>query len=254
MRPAGLSVGGWPCLANRKVSPMHLEKIGEQQTDHMPLDFPLSLMKPLLDGFSAPVAAFDPRKAWKARYLTYCLVGNVKVPTGFVALDRTSAGGGYMLRLRCERSAGKGRVHRLDGEVSGATDELATPREWRATGDAAGARGTRLRSHWNGSAEKLSGKLSHQWSLLDAIQRMPQKPFPKLSFQYITYDGALLPRHTLAYRGAVEIQTGQGPLRLHGYEQLGGGILPWIYYTGDSGRLLIAVSGLEAWLFDGAAI
>jgi hypothetical protein len=219
----------------------------------MPLDFPLGLLKPLLNEFSAPVAAFDPRKAWNARYLTYCLVGNVKVPNGSVTLDRSSAGGGFVLRVRCERTAGKGRVHLLDGEVRGAADVLATPTEWRVTGDAAGARGARLRSTWNGSTAKMSGKLTQQWSLLDAVQRMPQKLFPKLSFQYLTYDGALLPGHTLAYRGAVEIQTGQGQLRLHGYEQLGAGILPWIYYTGDSGRLLLAVSGLEAWLFDGAA-
>ena len=232
---------------------MHPRLAGEQSPDHMPVYFPLHLMKPLLDEFKAPVAAFDPQKAWKSNYLTYCLAVNVKIPIGSVTLDRASSGSGFVLRVRCERTAGKGRVHLLDGEVRGATDELATPREWRVSGDAAGARGARLRSTWNGSTVKMSGKLSHQWSLLDAVQRMPQKPFPKLSFQYLTYDGTLLPGHTLAYRGAVEIETGQGQLRLHGYEQLGVGILPWIYYTGDSGRLLIAVSGLEAWLFDGAA-
>ena len=114
------------------------------------------------------------------------------------------------------------------------------------TGDAVGVRGARLGTIAEGNAEKIEGRLSHQWSLLDAVQRLPGGTFPTLRFQFLTCDGVLLPDHTLAYRGAIEIAAG----RLHGYEHLGTGILPWIYYTSDSGRLLIAVSGLEAWLFD----
>ena len=92
-----------------------------------PLDFPLSFVKPLLVGFSVPAAAFDPQKSWKARYRTYCLVGNVKVPNGNIDIERSVEGGGSVLHVRCERSAPPGCVHILSGEVRCAADTLASP-------------------------------------------------------------------------------------------------------------------------------
>ncbi len=183
-------------------------------------DFPLNFLSPLLAGFSTPASAFQPKSDWKARYRTYCLVGNVQMPNGKFEMERAAKGDGSLLRVRYERSRGNDRVHLLNTEVQCAGDVL--------------------------------GPVSHEWALLEAVQRLPRAAFPALRFQMLTHDGMLLPNHTLSYRGPVEIDTAGGALRLHGYQHLGTGILPWVYYTAESGRLLIAVSGLQAWLHEEA--
>ncbi len=190
--------------------------------------FPLSFPRPLLAGFSAPSSAFDPKANWKARYRTHCLVGNAKAPNGTFEIERAASGDGSLLRIRYERSRGLNRVHVLKSEVRCASDALATPRMARAP-----------------------GQVSHEWSLIEAVQRLPRTAFPLLRFHLLTHDGMLLPNHTVGYRGAVEVDTAGGVLRLHGYQHMGTGILPWVYYTADSGRLLVAVSGLQAWLYEG---
>lgn len=214
------------------------------------LGFPLSFLSPLLARLSVPASEFRPDAEWKSRYRTHCLVGNVKLPNGSVVIERSIDGKGSRLRVRCERTVGPGKVHVISGEVRCAADQLGTPLSWSLAGDSVGAGGARLRTSRSGEARKSRGSVSHEWSLIDAIQRLPRAPFPMLRFSMLTYDGRLLPDQTLTYKGPVEIQAAGSPVRLHAYEHLGTGVLPWIYYTGESGRLLIAASGLQAWVFE----
>ena len=53
-----------------------------------------------------------------------------------------------------------------------------------------------------------------------------------------------------AYRLSADVLLAGQPVRLHAYDHLGEGIVPWIYWVDDRGRLLLAVSGLEAYLLD----
>lgn len=213
--------------------------------------FPLSLLSPLLPELKVPAGPFDAQATWTSRYRTHCLVGNVKAPNGSVMLSRSKDGEDALLRVRCERRVGAGRVHAISGEVLCSTDQAATPRRWSYSTDSPSLRGAVFHAERKGLGEKTAGMLAHEWSLFDAIQRLPTRTFPKMQFQLLTCDGRLLPGHSLGYRGAVEVPVGGAPVRLHRYEHLGTGILPWIYYKSESGRILLAVSGLQAWLYDG---
>lgn len=213
--------------------------------------FPLSFAAPLLPELKLPAGPFEAGGEWHARYRTHCLVGNVTMPNGSVRISRTISGSDALLRVRCERRVGPNRLHTIYGEVLCAADQPATPRRWTCAAESPAAHGAVLRSSHSGAGLKAGEIVSHEWSLLDAIQRLPPGDFRKMSFRLLTYDGRLLPDHTLEYRGALDLPVAGKAVRLHGYEHLGAGILPWIYYRAESGRLLVAVSGLQAWVYEG---
>ncbi|MBM4049677.1 MAG: hypothetical protein FJ279_31665 [Planctomycetes bacterium] len=63
----------------------------------------------------------------------------------------------------------------------------------------------------------------------------------------------LKPNQRLAYRRSLELPLSDQKVKLHCFEHLGEGILPYEYWLDDQRRLLIAVSGMRAFIFDPTA-
>jgi hypothetical protein len=87
------------------------------------------------------------------------------------------------------------------------------------------------------------------------------EPKPNQSLSYRETADVLLSGRHLTKRRAAHLDKRQArkparslrgtqPVRLHAFEQLGDGIVPWIYWVDDRGRLLVAVSGLEAYILE----
>jgi hypothetical protein len=53
-------------------------------------------------------------------------------------------------------------------------------------------------------------------------------------------------RQRLSYRERTNIHFGDAEIDVHRYQHLGRGLLPWDYYVDESGRLLLAISGIRA--------
>ena len=116
------------------------------------------------------------------------------------------------------------------------------------------------------------------WALFDAVQRLPREPFEPLAFTMLDHFDQPKANQVLSYRKAIDVRLGwkrvkreklvelpkgrirktrwvkEGgrTVRLHAYDHVGEGIVPWVYWVDDKGRLLFVVAGLEAYLLESA--
>jgi len=114
------------------------------------------------------------------------------------------------------------------------------------------------------------------WCLFDVVQRLPREPFDPIAFTLLDHFDQMKQKHTLSYHGGVEVilgrkkvqeqhevqlekgrirktrwaQEGGAPARLHGYSDVGWASVPWVYWVNETGRLLFAVGGLEAYILE----
>lgn len=111
------------------------------------------------------------------------------------------------------------------------------------------------------------------WALFDAVQRLPREPSEPLSFDLFDHFDQIKRDQRLSYRGAFAVRLPQRPalkprrqqaqkvnapagrnsanvVKLHAFDHLGRGIVPWVYWVDETGRLLFAVSGLEAYVLE----
>lgn len=124
-----------------------------------------------------------------------------------------------------------------------------------------------------------SPRVAANWPLFEAVQRLPRRPFHPLRFDLIDHFDQPKPGHALTYAGEVLVRLGvrrtiretvtlleRGAVRtaswdsiggedavLHRFAQHGGGVVPWVYWTDAGGRLLFAVSGIEAYVWEAQA-
>ena len=122
----------------------------------------------------------------------------------------------------------------------------------------------------------INGPFTINWAVWDAVMRMVPESAEPLRFTMLDHFDQLKYRQTLAFRKSAVVTLGQrrvkeetwkelekGRIRqtrwnlvggrdvtLHGFEQLGEGIVPWVYWTDEQGRLLFVVSGLEVYVLD----
>ncbi len=122
----------------------------------------------------------------------------------------------------------------------------------------------------------INGPFTINWAVWDAVMRMPREPAEPVRFTMLDHFDQLKRRQTLAFRKSAVVTLGQRRVKeqawqdlekgriqqtrwamtggrdvtLHGFEQLGEGIVPWTYWTDDKGRLLFVVSGLEVYILD----
>ncbi|MHB8901748.1 MAG: hypothetical protein ACYC6Y_23580 [Thermoguttaceae bacterium] len=122
----------------------------------------------------------------------------------------------------------------------------------------------------------VDGPFTINWALFDAVMRMPRQKAEPVRFTMLDHFDQVKRGQTIAYRkssvatlGQAQVREqapqhstmpGAGPTRsvvtagekitLHAFEQLGEGIVPWVYWTDDLGRLLLVVAGLEVYVLD----
>lgn len=237
--------------------------------------FSLDMLERVAGHFSPPRESFRPAGAWENRYTLYCLVHNNRKkpvygnPAGGLIIGRYEESGRRMLRIDYRKIMDRGLYHRIVGEIEILSDVLATPVRWTMTvefarGDSPphswsqsehGMRvqGGRLELSAAGSKRTLPRPAAYTsaWALLDAVQRMPRQAGGTLRFTFFDRNNAAKAGHILRYREAVEVESmgpGGSPVRLHGFEHLGDGFVPSVYWTGDSGRLLMFNHGLQGYV------
>jgi hypothetical protein len=122
----------------------------------------------------------------------------------------------------------------------------------------------------------MSGPFTINWALWDAVMRMPRGEGAPIRFTMLDHFDQVKRRQTVAFRTSAVVTLGQRRTKeqigqelekgriqqtrwtltggrdvtLHAFEQLGEGIVPWVYWTDDQGRLLFVVAGLEVYLLD----
>ncbi len=105
----------------------------------------------------------------------------------------------------------------------------------------------------SGKAEEInmSGPFSSNWSLFDAVQRLPFDCRP-LEFTLMEELELPKPEQRLSPGAAVEVELGGRVVKLRSFEQIGRGILPITYWLDDNQRLLVATGGRRSYLLEAA--
>lgn len=261
-----------------------------QMTDH----FPLAHFERALDGFQPPTEAFDPQGAWVNAYDVWeCSQGSRKI--GVVRIERTPL---EARRARLDvgfRKGAAGGVLRAEMSFECRTDTLATPIRWQAqtavhdpqdaaiedtrlseTGEV-GERALRVKVGGTVVQTPLPELFTVDWSLFDAVQRLPGEALEPLAFTLVDrLNQQMKPGQRLAFRSAPTIELGgkriwreekrtleRGAVyrpvsaregatvtRLRAYDQTGRGLVPIVYWVDERGRLLFVLSGLIGYVLN----
>ena len=225
--------------------------------------FPLSTVAGLLERLSVPAGRFDASGSWSANYGIFGILAG-PVQSGRLRLHR-KAGDAVALRVSVERHQPGGYIQRVAGRLSCRADELSTPTQWRfeaqlLAADSKPLAGTRIEKTAvvrdgallikDGAADKriaLPRAYTLNWALFDAAGRLPRRAFKPIEFDLIDDFDRLKGGQVLSYRTSQTVAVGGRKVRLHAFDHLGRGILPWVYFVDDRGLLVLAVGGLAAY-------
>lgn len=220
----------------------------------------------LLKGFTPPEGKFDPAGAWTQSYRLWLV--QPFLGGGALTLQRTPTDGGARLDVTYDVAEYTGYVRRTKVRVECAGDALATPTAWTLSSQVCGVddkptkgttlseagtlRGGQLEIRFGDRSrkEKIVTPATSNWSLFDAVQRLPGKATRPLSFTLLEEMDLIKPRQRLEFREEKDFKVGGTTLHLRGYQHTGQGVLPWQYWVDDAGRLLFAFSGVRAFIYD----
>jgi hypothetical protein len=243
--------------------------------------FSLELYREYLKQFSPPTGPFDPEDSWEHIYDVYPVYGKwgkwTEKHRGQCRIKRKVQSGEDTFRLEVSSEVtfldfGYGnhpaKTQMTKANIRCANDDLATPQSWNLESVALGAEekprplsqmsesgvfaeGTIKLTNTEGISRKIdvSRRLTCNWSLFDAVQRMHKKEPPTTNFEML--EDLRLPRanQRLTLDGQVEFELGGRKTRLYGFHQIGEGILPIHYWLDEQGRVLFALGGVRAYLW-----
>ncbi|MGD8240129.1 MAG: hypothetical protein PVH68_16360, partial [Armatimonadota bacterium] len=98
-----------------------------------------------------------------------------------------------------------------------------------------------------------SRRLSADWCMFEAVQRLPFASGPALVLDMLEGMSVLREGHRLSYAGVERAALSGGELALHRFHALGHGLLPYEYWVDDRHRLVMAVMGARAYVLDDSA-
>jgi len=220
-----------------------------------------------LKGLTPPPGPFDPAGAWEAGYRLWLV--QRYLGGGCMHLRREPAdGGGARLHVRLAVAEVGGYVRRTEAVLDCAADALCTPKSWKLSSVSVGLddrpiagtevaetgtlAGGRIVTQFAGQRRerKLAGPVTSNFSLFEAVQRLAGEKARPLEFTMLEEMDLVKPGQRLAFREAKALELNGAKVALRGYDQLGRGVLPWQYWTDERGRLLLAFSGVRAWVRD----
>jgi len=223
----------------------------------------------LPDGWPFVDEAFDPDKDWTQRYRLYGshgYKGDKTAAPGTLEIHREKAIGGQRLKVTQRITHDDKREHLIRAEMSCAVDMTATPRKWRVESRFTGAgepvagvastsegafRRDSIRLKAGGLEQKFNSRqLAADWSLMEAVQRLPYEEMVPLHFDMMEGLSLLRPGHVLTYGGTETYLDGGREVLLYRFSQVGRGILPYEYYLDENHRLVLSITLSRAYWLD----
>ena len=240
-----------------------------------PLD-PITLgMTEAYDEFPKAPAEFNPHGEWEHSYRIYGIHGykthprSMNATMGFLHIKRTNLTDNKLQLNITKHSMGdRGNVHELNCEMICEKDLLGTPFSWFINNtfyDYYGHERKNLSYAEKGSIERgtvniwkqntrssisLNGRITSDWSLFEALQRMDiSEPISK-PFDVLFGLSVLRQEHRLSDQGKF-IYAKEGDNReFHLFHEIGPGMVPYEYYLDDSHFLLAVFTMNVAYFYD----
>ncbi|MHC5035147.1 MAG: hypothetical protein ACYTFZ_08935 [Planctomycetota bacterium] len=232
-----------------------------------------------LEAVVPPQGEFDPTGEWEHTYDVLPIYGSYSKSSeehkGELCLKRQPLpDGGFRLSVESvvkfiDWGHHPTKTQRTTAEIRCAADALATPLQWQLESAAIGAEGkphalSKMKESGalrDGTVElsvpggtraiKVAEGMTSNWTLFDAVQRLSGGAPPAGGFDMLEDLRLLRVGQALRLDGAVEVRMGGQAAGLHGYRQIGEGILPIHYWLDDQERLLFALGGVRAYVWRG---
>ncbi len=217
----------------------------------------ISAFPEFLERFTPPAAAFDPRGAWKQSWAVH-LFAEESGAVGFLELERRPSADGVVLasatRLRQmngfeEQNVTLGCGAGLPAPVRSVKIESVS--DATRISFSGVVRGAAI--EWTRAGRKRTtpapAPLVAEWGLFDAVQQLAPDAKP-LQFTLLDDGDQVKPAQRLIFAGETTVKTAGGSVALRCWEQTGYGVLPVHYWVDARGRLLFAMAGQKAYLYD----
>lgn len=227
-------------------------------------------LQSLLATYEAPTGDFDSQGAWQHTYdliLPELADGKIEAQVaGSLRLCRTPANNDGQVRLDVLKMAhlSDRTWQRISAELWCRPDALGAPVRWSSDSaildwqekpidatrfaESGEVHDGRIVRGGKVCTTGLSGPYTSNWSIIEALQRLPHEGKLSLAFVMLEELDLLRPRQRLASCGVTECVAGGQSLRLEGYYQVGEGILPIHYWLDEQRRVLFVVCGLNAYM------
>lgn len=226
-----------------------------------------------LSALTLPPTPFDPNGGWSQSY-SIVAVENDAI-AGRLVLSR-QPGETATLTVGWAKQSGPGSHWRLNGTIHSSNDPRSGPVDWtyrlqrhggRYADEGKAVAGTTIERSFTIDRKTLIAKgglqsaktlieqpLLLNWQLFDLSQRLLRHGTQVGPFTLIEQFEVSKPSQWLRYRGPADVDFADGKRALHAYEQLGVGVVPWVYWVDEkSSRLVAVVSGVEAYVWEKAA-
>jgi len=235
-------------------------------------NYPLCSLTSALKRFQAPRGAFDANGSWRQTYRVYTLAGRAPAARAVGALTlRRRAGddGAVTLTLDYVKQL-VGGSQKVAAVLNTRTDEqLSGPSRWTFEARLLAADGKDLpQTRMKRSAAlkngvitirdpvetrsiRVAGAHTVNWCLFDAVQRLARRPGPPIAFTLIDHFDEPKGAQSLAFRKEMTVAVAGGrAVRTFAFDHVGDGIVPWVYWVDEAGRLLFVVAGLEGYVLE----
>ena len=241
--------------------PKEKKKQKNTESREQPLSLEALQQFGVFTGFSPPAGSFAPHGPWQHTYSVWVVGAD---NSGYLQLERTSAA----LKVKLAIVQSTGSVQHTEAAIECAADALFTPRAWRLESWLDGLDGkpisyTKISEQAvlkDGNLELKAGNrtvtrkvpmpITSNWSLFDVVQRLAGAETQPLSFALLEDLDLVKPDQRLMFRESREIELNGKTLKLDRFDLIGQGVLPWQYWVDDRHRLLVAISGQKAFVFD----
>lgn len=228
-------------------------------------DYSLRKLAYLLENYAPPSAAgFISTGKWRQDYIMFLVQPTVTRAVGRFSIDRVSRGpDNFVLTVRTQRVGSSGYSQFQHAEMHCRTDLLSSPVSWLFDTKMAltpedkpyllsGRRysasvknGTLLiRDNLRTSRTAINGLYSNEWTLLEAVQRLPRHSSVSIDYTLIDEYDTPQPGHRLAYRTRAKVNLQSGPEDLIAYYDVGHAVVPTVYWIDTHDRLLFVCTGL----------
>jgi len=234
--------------------------------------YPLRSLAPVLRKFQPPAGPFDPAGSWQQTYGVYTLAGRAPAArrVGVLRLRR-SVGDQQDVALKVEYTKKlTGGSQQVTGKLhSRLGSTLSAPLRWSFESKLLNAAGKVIpRTRMSRSAVfkggavtikdakqtktiPIAGAYTVNWSLFDAIQRLPGEKARPLELTLIDHFDEPKYNQRLSFRKKMDVTVAGGKtVHTLAFDQLGEGNVPWVYWLDERGRLLFIVAGLEAYALE----
>ncbi len=231
-------------------------------------DFSLRGLKGLTTEYvPPPLGKFHPEGSWSQSYAMYVLIPHGARRVGeFTLVRKPKAAGGFTLDVHTRRLSVSGYSHFQRAEIHCKSDALASPVSWlfdtklakkptdppylqsgrRRTG-AVRDGALFIRDNIRTARTPLEGAYGNEWTMLEAVQRLPREKTPTMHYTLIDEYDTPQPEHTLEYRDQVTVPLKGGHVDLHSYCDIGRAVIPTTYWVDDHNRLLFVCTGLQVY-------